>query len=131
VNYRFATRPSNWHVPIGGSGAIDRCVVLNGKQYEPDSLKPLLVDVVENHSELDINKVNGDGKIIRQPCRDIIRKILGNDVELFASVNPRNKKDIENPARGIAKILGLSRRSRIEITKHGSMFANLSGTYGV
>ena len=40
---------------------------------------------------------------------------------MFASVNPRNKKDIENPARGIAKILGLSRRSRIEITKYGSV----------
>ena len=54
--------------------------------------------------------MNGDGIFNSQACRDTIREILGNDVELFASVNPRNKKDIENPARGIAKI-----------TKHGNV----------
>ena len=78
--------------------------LLNGKQYEPDSLKPLLVDVKENHPNLDIDKVNvadpatrrGDGIFNSQPCRDIIGEILGEHVELFASVNPRNKKDIEN-----------------------------------
>ena len=37
-------------------------------------------------------------------------EILGEDVELFSSVNARRKKDIENPARGIAKI-----------TKHGNV----------
>jgi hypothetical protein len=95
---------------LAGSGAPVGCVVLNGKQYEPDSLRPLLVDVVENHSELDINKVNGDGIFNSQACRDTVREILGKDVELFASVNPRNKKDIQNPARGIAKV-----------TKHGSV----------
>jgi len=95
---------------LAGSGAPVGCVVLNGKQYEPDSLKPLLVDVKENHSELDIDKVNGDGIFNSQACRDTVRDILGEDVELFASVNPRNKKDIENPARGIAKI-----------TKYGSV----------
>jgi len=68
------------------------------------------VDVVENHSELDIDKVNGDGIFNSQACRDTVREILGNDAELFASVNPRNKKDIENPAKGIAKI-----------TKHGNV----------
>ncbi len=96
---------------LAGSGAPVGCVVLNGKQYEPDSLKPLLVDVVENHPDLNnIDKVNGDGIFNNQPCRDIIGEILGEHVELFASVNPRNKKDIENPARGIAKI-----------TKHGNV----------
>jgi len=42
--------------------------------------------------------------------QDRVQKILGDDVELFSSVNPRNKKDIENPAKGIEKI-----------TKHGSV----------
>ena len=89
---------------LAGSGAPVGCVVLNGKQYEPDSLKPLLVDVKENHPALNIDKVNGDGIFNSQACRDTIREILGNDAELFASVNLRNKKDIENPAKGIAKI---------------------------
>ncbi len=95
---------------LAGSGAPVGCIVLNGKQYEPDSLKPLLVDVKENHPDLNIDKVNGDGIFNNQPCRDTIEEILGEHVELFASVNPRNKKDLENPARGIAKI-----------TKHGSV----------
>jgi len=95
---------------LAGSGAPVGCVVLNGKQYEPDSLEPLLEDASENHSELDIDKVNTDGIFNSQSCRDTVRKILGEDVELFSSVNPRNKKDIENPARGIAKI-----------TKHGNV----------
>jgi len=42
--------------------------------------------------------MNADGIFNSQPCRDTVREILGEDVELFASVNPRNKKDIENPA---------------------------------
>jgi hypothetical protein len=37
-------------------------------------------------------------------------EILGEDVELFSSVNARRRKDVENPARGIAKI-----------TKHGNV----------
>ncbi len=37
------------------------CVVLNGKQDEPDSLEPLLKDLVEKHPDLDIEKVNADG----------------------------------------------------------------------
>jgi len=86
------------------------CVVLNGKQYEPDSLEPLLNDIVEKHPELDIEKVNTDGIFNSQPCRDKIHEILGEDVELFSSVNARRKKDIENPACGIAKI-----------TKHGNV----------
>ncbi|MBD3184135.1 hypothetical protein GF312_17755 [Candidatus Poribacteria bacterium] len=83
---------------------------INGKQYEPDSLEPLLNDVVEKRPELDIEKVNADGIFNSQPCRDKVREILGEDVELFSSVNARRKKDIENPARGIAKI-----------TKHGNV----------
>ena len=65
---------------------------------------------MEEHPDLDIEKVNADGIFNTQPCRDTVREILGEDVELFSPVNPRNKKDIENPARGIAKI-----------TKHGSV----------
>jgi len=95
---------------LGDSGAPVGCVVLNGKQYEPDSLKPLIEDVAEEHPDLGIQKVNADGIFNTQPCRDTVRKILGNGVELFSSVNPRNKKDIKNPARGIAKI-----------TKHGNV----------
>ena len=95
---------------LAASGAPLGCVVLNGKQYEPDSLQPLLEDVVENHSELEIQKVNADGIFNSQPCRETVRGTLGADVELFASVNPRRKPDIEQPARGIAKI-----------TKHGSV----------
>jgi hypothetical protein len=49
-------------------------------------------------------------RIASQPCRDKIREILGEDVELFSSVNARREKDIGNPARGIAKI-----------TKHGNV----------
>jgi hypothetical protein len=95
---------------LADSGAPVSCVVLNGKQYEPDSLEPLLKDLVEKHPDLDIEKVNADGIFNSQPCRDKIRKILGEDVELFSSVNARRRKDIENPARGIAKI-----------TKHGNV----------
>jgi len=64
----------------------------------------------KKHHELNIEKVNVDGIFNSQPCRDKVREILGEDVELFSSVNARRKKDIENPARGIAKI-----------TKHGSV----------
>ncbi|MFC1719198.1 hypothetical protein ACFL6S_36445 [Candidatus Poribacteria bacterium] len=60
---------------------------------------------MEKHPELDIEKVNADGIFNSQPCRDKIHEILGEDVELFSSVNARRKKDIENPARGIAKIM--------------------------
>jgi hypothetical protein len=95
---------------LAGSGAPVGCVVLNGKQYEPDSLEPLLKDLTEKHPELDIEKVNADGIFNGQPCRDKIHEILGEDVELFSSVNARRRKDIENPARGIAKI-----------TKHGNV----------
>jgi len=39
--------------------------MLNGKQYEPHSLRPLLVDVKENHLDLNNrNKVNGDGILL-------------------------------------------------------------------
>jgi hypothetical protein len=89
---------------LADSGAPLGCVVLNGKQYEPDSLEPLLKDLVEKHPELYIEKVNADGIFNSQPCRDRIHEILGEDVELFSSVNARRRKDIENPARGIAKI---------------------------
>ena len=95
---------------LADSGAPVGCVVLNGKQYEPDSLEPLLKDLIEKHPELDIEKVNADGIFNSQPCRDRIREILGEDVELFSSVNARRRKDIENPARGVAKI-----------TKHGNV----------
>lgn len=95
---------------LADSGAPIGCVVLNGKQYEPDSLEPLLNDMVEKHPDLDIKKVNADGIFNSQPCRDKVQEILGDDVELFSSVNPRGKKDIENPAKGIAKI-----------TKHGNI----------
>ena len=46
---------------LADSGAPLGCVVLNGKQYEPDSLEPLLNGIVEKHPELDIEKVNADG----------------------------------------------------------------------
>jgi hypothetical protein len=95
---------------LAESGAPVGCVILNGKQYEPDSLEPLLKDLSEKHPDLDIEKVNADGIFNSQPCRDKVREILGEDVELFSSVNPRNRNDIENPARGIAKI-----------TKHGNV----------
>ena len=95
---------------LADSGAPLGCVVLNGKQYEPDSLEPLLKDLVEKHPDLSIEKVNADGIFNSQPCRDKIREILGEDVDLFSSVNARRRKDIENPARGIAKI-----------TKHGNV----------
>ena len=85
-------------------------MVLNGKQYEPDSLQPLLEDVVENHSELEIQKVSADGIFKSQACRETLGSRLGKEVELFASVNPRRKKEIEQPRRGIA-----------QITQHGSV----------
>ena len=72
------------------------------------SLEPLLNDMVEEHPEPDVEKVNADGVFNSQPCRDKIYEILGENVELFSSVNARRRKDTENPARGIAKI-----------TKHG------------
>ena len=95
---------------LANSGAPIGCVLLNGKQYEPDSLEPLLKDLSEKHPDLDIEKVNADGIFNSQPCRDKVQEILGADVELFSSVNARRKKDIETPARGIAKI-----------TKHGNV----------
>jgi len=53
----------NWQ----NSGAPIGCVVLNGKQYEPDSLEPLLNDLSEKHPDLDIEKVNADGIFNSQP----------------------------------------------------------------
>ena len=42
------------------------------------------------------------------------------DVELFSSVNPRNKKEIENPAKGIAKI---TKHSNVQcIAGHNMVF---------
>ena len=41
-----------------------------------------------SNGHVDIDKVNGDGIFNSQPCRDTVREILGEDVELFASVNP-------------------------------------------
>jgi hypothetical protein len=61
--------------------------MLNVRQYEPDSLETLLNDIVEKHPELNIEKVNADGIFNSQPCRDKMREILGEDVELFSSVN--------------------------------------------
>ena len=95
---------------LAQSGAPLGCVVLNGKQYEPDSLKPLLEDAVENHPELDIHTVNADGIFNSQPCRETVEQTLGEDATLNTAVNPRRKQDIEQPARGIA-----------QITKHGSV----------
>ena len=54
--------------------------------------------------------MNADGIFNGYPCRDKIREILGEDVELFSLVNARRRKDIENSARGIAKV-----------TKHGNV----------
>jgi hypothetical protein len=88
---------------LADSGAPLGCVVLNGKQYEPDSLEPLLKDLVEKHPDLSIEKVNADGIFNSQPCRDKIREILGEDVELFSSVNARRRQNAAQPCDAIAK----------------------------
>ena len=95
---------------LAQSGAPLGCVVLNGKQYEPDSLEPLVKDAVENHPELDVRTVNADGIFNSQPCRDTVQHGLGEDAKLNSAVNPRRKQDIQQPARGVARI-----------TKHGSV----------
>ena len=87
---------------LAQSGAPLGCVVLNGKQYEPDSLEPLLKDAVENHPELVVRTVNADGIFNSQPCRDTVQPALGEDAKLNSAVNPRRKQDIQQPARGIA-----------------------------
>ena len=91
------------------------------------------MDVKENNPTLDINKVNGDGIFNSQPCRDTVREILGNDVEWFANVNPRNKKDSENPARGIAKstkhgnVQGIAGHNMVFLTTDYNMDAYIFG----
>ena len=46
---------------LADSGAPIGCVIFNGKQYEPDSLEPLLKDLSEKHPDLDIEKVKAVG----------------------------------------------------------------------
>jgi len=75
-------------------------VALNRKQHHPDSLPPLLVDVKENHPDLD--------GIFNSPAyRDSLREVLGNDAELFASIAPRiileTKQTSKIPLLGLPK----------------------------
>ena len=56
------------------SGVLVGCVVLNGKQYEPDYLGPLLKDLAEKHTELDIEKENE----LKSPASSIRMRLLPN-----------------------------------------------------
>jgi len=89
-------------IQLADSGAPLDCVVLNGKQWEPDTLKPLCLGIKEKYPNLNILRVIVDGIFDNERCRQVVKKYLG--AELVANVNPGNRKDIPEPATGIEKI---------------------------
>lgn len=95
---------------LSKSGAPVSRIVLNGKQYEPDSLEPLLKDITDKKPNLNISRVTFDGIFNKKPSINIVHKYFP-DAQVFAPViATRYTKEIENPTRGIKKI-----------TKHGNV----------
>ena len=95
---------------LGKSGAPFERVVLSGRQYEPDSLDPLLYQSKQKHENMNFTKIIADGIFNTKPCAKTIQSFYPG-ARLYAPINPKGKlKEIEGPARGIKKV-----------TKHGSV----------
>jgi len=89
---------------LATSGAPFERVVLSGRQYEPDSLDPLLKQGKAKHEHMNFNKTIGDGIFNANPCRETVESYYPGG-ELYAPVNPKGRlKEYEDPARGIAKV---------------------------
>jgi len=95
---------------LAQSGAPLERVVLSGRQYEPDSLEPLLNKQRHKYENIKLQKINADGIFNTQTCKDTIQRYYPF-VELYSPINPKGRlKDFEQPARGIKKV-----------TKHGNV----------
>ena len=95
---------------LSKSGAPFEQVVLSGRQYEPDSLEPLLQQGKKKHSDMDFTKITADGIFNTKPCVNTIETFYKRAM-LYSPVNPKGRlKDLQNPARGIKRV-----------TKHGSV----------
>ena len=91
-------------IVLGASGAPLERAVLSGRQYEPDSLDPLLKQSKGKHEQMDFSKVLGDGIFNTNACRETISSYYPG-AELYAPVNPKGKsKEFDHPAPGIAKV---------------------------
>ena len=86
---------------LAQSGAPFEKVLLSGRQYEPDSLKPLLSQGKEKHEHMHFAKINADGIFNTKPCKATIEAFYPGAM-LYAPVNPKGKlKEQEEPAQGI------------------------------
>lgn len=95
---------------LANSGAPFERAALSGRQYEPDSLQPLLSQGKEKHEDINFTKVAADGIFNTKRCKETIEAFYPGSM-LYAPINPKGKlKEIEEPARGIKKV-----------TKHGSV----------
>lgn len=95
---------------LANSGAPFERVVISGRQYEPDSLEPLLSQGKEKHDDMNFNKIAADGIFNTKACSSTIDTFYPGAM-LYTPINPKGRlKDIEDPARGIRKV-----------TKHGSV----------
>jgi len=95
---------------LTNSGAPFERVVLSGRQYEPDSLEPLLFQGKHKHEDMNFTKITTDGIFNTKPCKETIGAFYPGSM-LYAPVNPKGRlKEMEEPARGIKKV-----------TKHGSV----------
>ena len=102
---------------LSKSGAPVSRIVLNGKQYEPDSLEPLLKDIRDQRPNLKINKVVFDGIFNKEPSINMVHKYFPQAQVYTPVIANRGTKEIENPARGIKKI-----------TKHGNIHCIANNT---
>ena len=95
---------------LAKSGAPFERVVLSGRQYEPDSLEPLLHQGKDKHEDMDFTKITADGIFNTKPCKETVETFYPGSM-LYAPVNPKGRlKEMKEPARGIKKV-----------TKHGSV----------
>lgn len=95
---------------LGTSGAPFERVVLSGRQYEPDSLDPLVQRGKDKHEDMHFTKFIADGIFNANSCRETIQSYYPG-AQLYAPVNPKGKlKEFDHPASGIAKV-----------SKHGSV----------
>jgi hypothetical protein len=95
---------------LASSGAPFERVVLSGRQYEPDSLEPLLYQGKDKHGDINFTKITADGIFNTKPCKETIEAFYPGSM-LYAPINPKGRlREAEEPARGIKKV-----------TKHGSV----------
>ena len=95
---------------LAKSGAPFERVVLSGRQYEPDSLEPLLQQGKQKHAGMNFTRLTADGIFNTKPCAETLETFYPGAM-LYAPVNPNGRlKEVEEPARGIKKV-----------TKHGGV----------